>query len=271
MAIAGPEDYIANFIPGGGGPASDIGTASDIGSLALAPETGGLSTLIGPLLSLIGGGASLGNLFGSLFGGGRSSTGPGSATADIASAASNSDPVLALLGEGAGSLPSGVPISSSSGAASGFGPYFETAAKLEDLLRWGPGGLTDPKAENATVATLKNALTGLGNPGQEGGTLQALQQAYQQGQEYLTPQNINLLMNQLNPDEQGILRQIIDKNGGGGGGRGFPNPNPNPNPNFPNPNPNFNLPTQGILNTAQLGSLLGLLGGGGGFSMGWYH
>lgn len=246
----------------GGNPTSSLLGGASTG-LSFLPPPFDLTALLPALASF---GLDLSSMFG-----GRSSTGPGSATADIASAAGNSDPILALLGMGAGNIPSGTPISSPSAGPS-FGPYFNDARTLLDLARWGPGGLTDKRAEADDTTTLKNALTGLGNPGQEGPTLQLINQAFQQGQKYLTPQNINLLRTQLNPQELTDWNNYFGNRGGGGGGGGGGQPNPNPNPNpGPNPNSNFQLPGQGILNMAQLGSLLGLLGGGGGFAQGWYH
>lgn len=239
----------------GGGASSDVfsGLGSLFGGLALGGPIGGG---LGALTSLV-------PLITSLFGGGRSSTGPGSATSDIASGGgSSSDPVIRLLGEGAGALPSGVPISSSSGAASGFGPYFDVARKLEDLVRWGPGGLSDPRAEGLDATTLKNAMTELGNPGSDGSlTLQALQNAFNTGSQYLTPDNLKLLTGQFNPQELNIWKTFWDQPGG----TGIPPGNIPNNPlNNPNPNSNFN-PMQNPLfantNPSTLMSMLGLGGG----------
>ena len=131
------------------------------------------------------------------------------ATQDIASAANNTDPVIALLGEGAQQLNSkGVPISSSNNQASSFGPYFQVASDLENLVRWGTTNPT-PQQAQLTATTLKNALTELGNPGKAGTqTLQALQQAWQQGLQNLSPQALQQLVGQMSPEEQNIFNSL---------------------------------------------------------------
>lgn len=258
-----PLQTALSDIPGGG-------VSSDIFSGA-SPLLGGLA-LGAPILGGIGGLASLVPLIAGLFGGGRSSTGPGSATSDIASGGgSSSDPVIRLLGEGAGALPPGVPISSSSGAAAGFGPYFDVARKLEDLVRWGPGGLTDRRAEGLDATTLKNAMTELGNPGTDAGTgtLQALQNAFNIGSKYLTPDNIKLLTSQFSPQEQSIFNQIWGQPGGNGiPPGGVPNNSFNPNNPFnlnnPNSNPNFNPMQNPLFSNTNPSTLMQLLGFGGG-------
>jgi hypothetical protein len=268
------QDYLNAFVPGGGGPASDVGTAASVAGLAAAPATGGLSAL----LSLLGGGVSLGSLLGGLLGGGRSATGPGSATSDIASGAgAYSDPVISLLGEGATALGGNTPVSSPS-AGPTYGPYFDAARKWEDLLRWGPGGLTDPKAEALDATTLKNAMTELGNPGTGTGTLQALQQAFQSGSKYLTPDNLKLLLSQMNPTEQQISKPIT----GGPPNLGIPPLTGNP-PGSASGGGNYQIPANNVLNLAQLIPLLKMMGGGGssgggvniappsGFQYGWYR
>lgn len=255
-----PLQTALSDIPGGG-------VSGDVFSSA-SPLLGGLA-LGAPILGGVGALASLVPMIAGLFGGGRSSTGPGSATSDIASGGgSSSDPVIRLLGEGAGALPPGVPISSSSGAAAGFGPYFDLARKLEDLVRWGPGGLTDPRAEALDATTLSKGMTELGNPGKDGTlTLQALQRAFDTGSQYLTPDNITKLVTQLTPQERDIFKRYWDF--GGQRGDRIPDGQPPGNPfNIPNPNPNPNLnfsPMQNPLfsntNPSTLMQLLGLGGG----------
>ena len=241
---------------GGGGASSLFGGAGE--GLSFLPPPFDLTAIIPALGSL---GLNLASMFS-----GRSSTGPGSATSDIASGgSSSSDPVIRLLGEGAGALPPGVPISSSSGAASGFGPYFDVARKLEDLVRWGPGGLTDPRAEGLDATTLKKAMTELGNPGTDAGTgtLQALQNAFNTGSKYLTTDNINKLIAQLSPQEQNIFKTVWNPQGGTIPTGNIPN-NPN-NPNNPfNPNPNFNPMQNPLFSNTNPASLMQLLGLGGG-------
>lgn len=238
-AISSAQDYINAFKQGGGGPSSDIGSSilGDIGSGA-----GLAGSLIGSLPTA---GLSLGLAIPSLISNlssmfsGRSSTGPGSATADIAGAGSAySDPIIKLLSAGAGNLPSGTPISASDGSASSFGPYFDLARKLEDPVRWGFGGV-NPKTEALDATTLKNALTEMGNPGKAGtGTLSGIQNAWNSFIQKNPPGSDGWnqfleLQKSLTGPEKTIFDQFFGQGGGGGG-----NPPPGSPPNFPSPTGN---------------------------------
>lgn len=192
---------ITDLLPGGGGGPTSI-------PMGLGESLFGLGTA-NPL-SIIGGLSSLGQGIASLFGGGRSSTGPGSATSDIAGAAGSSDPILALLGAGAGALGGNTPISSPA-AGSNFGPYFNDARRLLDLVRWGPGGLTDRRAQALDATTLSNAMHELGNPGSGTSTLDAINRAFSGGSRYLTPSNLAAVTGGLNSNEQSLLGPIISQ------------------------------------------------------------
>lgn len=231
-AIGTAQDYINAFNPSQQGSGSDVGGLLGGGSGILGDlgKAASLGSLVLPPLSPIGFGLSLTSAIPQLISmfSGRSSTGPGSATADIAGAGSNySDPIIKLLSAGAANLPSGTPISASDGSASSFGPYFDAARRAEDLIRWGSGGTTDKNAQALDATTLKNALTEMGNPGKAGtGTLTGIQDAWnkfiQNNPEGSPGWNQLLqLQNQMSGPEKAIFEQFF-KGGGGDGGPGQP-------------------------------------------------
>ena len=205
--LFGSAPQTAAYLNQGGlpGPLGDVGSiggllggaGSAIGALTGALPTGGLS-LLADVPSLISG---LTGMFS-----GRSSTGPGSATSDIAAASSSSDPILALLGSGAGSLGSGTPLSSPA-AGPTFGPYFNAARDLENVLRFGAGAANNPTDLQLTAQTLQNTLHDLGNPGNQTGTENAVTKLWtdfvQKGGD------IQQLIKQLPPDQQQQVQQVL--------------------------------------------------------------
>lgn len=246
--VLGLDDYIAanQGLNAAQAAASDVGasalTSSLIGGLGLTNPLSAIPSLLSLGLNLAGI-DPLSSLIGAFSGRPKME-----ATQDIASSANNSDPVIALLGQGAQQLDSkGVPISSSkSSDTSSFGPYFQVASDIENLVRWGTTNPT-PQQADLTATTLKNALTELGNPGQGTQTLQALQQAWQQAASSLTPQQIQQLFGQMSPTEQGIFKNTISQynpnlaNQVWGNQQTTPGssstPGSTPAPTYPNPEP----------------------------------
>ena len=250
MAIAdrfGAGSQAAEYAAQNAGLDAAGAAASDAGLSALGysnPYTA-LIAAIPELVQLFGGPDinPLDALMG-LIGGGRPKM---EATSEIAAGGkASSDPVLELLGMGAGGLSSsGTPISSPKAGPS-FGPYFNVARSLEDLLRWGPAGLKDPKLQQLDAQTLQNALHDLGNKGDT--TTGELERTYRTGSKYLTPENIQLLEDQIGPWGSTLVNQLLNRGD----------------------NPRMRIPTNGISNVNNTNSLLQLFQRPPtGFGMGW--